>query len=94
MRGSVKRKNAGPSDLLVKLPGEAQPVELADPQGGAIFRVVYRSNGIEVVVESGGVKMNGKELKPAPVPKLPSPNLKKPEIEIRKVPEKSTSLWK
>lgn len=91
VRGSLKRKNAGPATLLVKLPGQEAPVELADPHGGAIFRVVYRSNGIEVVVESGGVRMNGKEIKPA-VPKLPSPNLKKPEIEIRKI-QKSTSLW-
>jgi len=92
VRGSLKRKNAGPSTLLVKLPGQEAPVELADPHGGAIFRVVYRSNGIEVVVESGGVRMNGKDITPAPPTKLPSPNLKKPEIEIRKI-KNETSLW-
>jgi hypothetical protein len=92
VRGSVKRKNSGPTNLLLKLSDEAQPIELADSQGGAAFRVVYRSGGIEVIVESGGVRMNGKEIKRSQPAKLPSPNLKKPEVEIRKI-KKETSLW-
>lgn len=107
IRGSVRRKNSTPTEFLIKTSAEpaAEAYRLSDTRGDAVFKVVYQEHGIEVTVESGRLKFNGKDVHSGQqlsvqgsaveikVPKLPSPVLKKPEIDIRKL-EKHSGIFK
>ena len=94
VKGSIKRRNTGSSSFFIKLSRskDAPPIEITDTRGGAVFRVVYRLSGYEVLVESGGIVVNGANGKNAliagqklaagePV-KLMAPRLKKAKVEI------------
>lgn len=97
VKGSVKRKGAGPSSLFIKLSRskDAEPIQIKDGEGHSVFRVMYKLQGYDVVVESGAVAVNGKEVQKS-APKLKAPKLNKPKIEIleEQVKDKKTSsLW-
>jgi|GEM_PF-3380329 len=95
VRGSLKRKNSGKTPFFVKLSSapEAPPVEIKDATGGSVFRVIYRLQGYEIVVESGSVVVDQKSVRAGetlrqgeapkpPLPKLAPPTLKKPKVNV------------
>jgi len=94
IKGSMRRKTKGPSMLLVKLSSrpDAKTVELDDPLGSAVFRLIHNEWGLQVVVEGGKITVNKSQtlnaLESADIThdtvKLPSPRLKKPTIEIKR----------
>jgi hypothetical protein len=87
VKGSVKRRNSGTAPFFIKLSRsrDAQPVEFSDTAGNSVFRVIYRIEGYDVVVESGAVKVQGRTVTPSP--KLKAPKLNRPTIEMVPVPE-------
>ncbi len=101
VRGSVKRKNAGTNPFFVKLSAskEAPAVQIKDTKGDAVFRVIYRLQGYEVVVESGSVVVDDKDpvsaggkITTGDAPKLNAPVLKKPKVQISP-PHHSQIFW-
>lgn len=99
MKGSIKRQKSSTTPLFIKFAQNATPVRFDDSKGDALFRIIHREYGIEVVVESGSVKLDLKQeiashqsgkvqntggIEVVPLPKLPPPKLKKPKIEIQK----------
>ena len=103
VRGSLKRKNSGKTPFFVKLSSapEAPPVEIQDATGGSIFRVIYRLQGYEIVVESGSVVVDqktvhaGETLQKGEAPKLSPPTLKKPKVNVLPAESRneSTHWW-
>jgi hypothetical protein len=100
VRGSVKRKNQGVRPFFVKLSTDkdAQPIQIEDPKGGSVFRVIYRVEGYEIVVESGSVVVNqkdtvkaGEEMRQGEAPRLSAPVLKKPKVNI--IRSRSQIFW-
>lgn len=100
VRGSVKRKNTGAGAFFVKLSTaeNAPAIQIQDPSGGSVFRVTYRVEGYEIVVESGSVVVDqkdtikaGEEMRQGEAPKLSAPVLKKPKVNI--IRSQSMMIW-
>lgn len=104
VKGSIKRKSSGPSELFIRLSSskDSKPIIVDQLVGNAVFRVIHRGHGLEVIVESGTVRVNRSHLmrKDDAVTvsegklKLPPPRLKKPTINIKaKEPSASWLDW-
>lgn len=103
VRGSITRRKSGSAPLFIAPTDEALRdgtglIQIEDAARDSIFRIIHRAEGLEVVVESGTVRVSGKEVRQGERARagrqgvdvrkkgtpLPAPKLKQPRIRIER----------
>ncbi|HAR42739.1 MAG TPA: hypothetical protein DCS07_08955 [Bdellovibrionales bacterium] len=61
VKGSLYRRKAGKLPLVLKVGNSHSELRINDERSDAIFRVIARGHGVEVIVQSGAVVINGSQ---------------------------------